>query len=90
MNKKNIILLIIICLILGLLYFYMQHQIKSTEHLLENASLSTSSSIQKPSSVSSQRKILPQSEPTQISPQHIEIDDGLDIPPDDAETVMAD
>ena len=90
MNKNNIILLVIICVVLTLLYLYMQHQIKSTENLLESTSLNSSPAIQKPTVTLQPRKTPLVQEPKQTVRKHIEIDDGLDIPPDKVKSVMFD
>jgi len=90
MNKNNIIVLIIICVILAVLYIFMRHQIKSTENLLEDAYLSSSPAIQKPPAVPVQKKKRSIQEPKEFSQHHIEVDDELEIPPDDAEKNVID
>ena len=90
MNKSNILLLIIICIALGLLYLFMQSQIKSTENLLESVSQNASPTIQKPTVTTQQKKAPPIQEQKQTVHEHIEVDDGLDVPPDAAKSVMVD
>ena len=89
MNRNNLLLAIGMLIVLVIIYVFMQHQIKSTENLLENVSRRTSPAVPVPKKVVPPQKVTIK-EPTVIPHEHIEVDDGLEIPPHVAEDRVGD
>ena len=88
MNKNNIITIAVIGSILCLLYYIMHIQVKGAEQMLESVSIP-----KEPSSNTMQSTTKEQVQKTASKTKpiiYVEVDDGLEVPPDEVEEFVGD
>jgi len=88
MDMKNIIIIVVILVVIGLL-FYMNYQVKSTEDLFNTVSFNHEVKVSQDTHIEADKKVVEKTDTQQIA-EFVEVDDGLDIPPDQIDTIIGD